>query len=145
MTSTGWSVTQVVALYVVALLVLGALDGAWLGWLAKDTYRREMGTLMTESPRLVPAALFYLAYPIAVVYFALMPLAPSAGATIGAAFFRCACLGLMAYATYNLTNLSILRGFSVKLALIDMAWGTAATGVSGAAAWAAVRWWSLRG
>jgi uncharacterized membrane protein len=143
--SPGWTGAQLVALYVVTLLVLGALDGAWLGWLAKDLYRREMGELMAASPRLVPAALFYFAYPVAVVYFGLLPLAPGSGATIGEALLRCGALGLVAYGTYDLTNLSVIRGFSMKLALIDMVWGTAVSAVSGAAAFAAVRWWALRG
>lgn len=143
MNASGWSTTQWIALYATALVVIGALDGAWLGWLAKDLYRREMGDLMAESPRIVPAALFYFLYPVAVVFFGLLPISPSSG-TVIEAFLRCAALGLLAYATYDLTNMSVIRGFSVSLALIDMAWGTLVTGVGGAAAFAAVRWWSER-
>jgi uncharacterized membrane protein len=41
-----------------------------------------------------------------------------------------ALLGLLAYGTYDLTNLAVMKGFTLKIALIDMAWGafvTAAT------------------
>ena len=51
----------------VAFLVMGALDALWLGWLALDFYQREMGALMAESVRVVPALLYYLLYPAAVV------------------------------------------------------------------------------
>lgn len=144
MDTTDWSTAQLAVLYVVALVVLGALDGVWLGWLAKDFYRSEMGALMADSPRLVPAAIFYLAYPIGLVYFALIPLSPN-DASVGHAFLRCAALGLMAYATYDLTNLSVIRGFSIRLALVDIAWGAFASGVAGAASLAAVKWWLPRG
>ena len=38
-----------------------------------------------------------------------------------------ALLGLIAYSTYDLTNLATLRGWSAKLALINLAWGTIVT------------------
>jgi len=46
----------------------------------------------------------------------------------GSAFF--------AYATYDLSNLATLRGWPLRLALVDIAWGTALT----AAAATAGRW-----
>lgn len=143
MNPTDWSTTQLAVLYAVALVVLGVLDGVWLGWLARDFYRTGMGALMADSPRWIPAAIFYLAYPIGLVWFALLPL--SAGdASVGHAFLRSAALGLLAYGTYDLTNLSVVRGFSVRLAIVDMAWGTVVSGVAGAAALAAVKWWVPR-
>jgi uncharacterized membrane protein len=42
----------------------------------------------------------------------------------------------MAYATYDLTNLAVTNGFTTKIAMIDMAWGTV---LSGAVAWAVCR------
>jgi uncharacterized membrane protein len=37
--------------YGAALLVMGILDGLWLGVVAKDFYRQEMGDLMAGSVR----------------------------------------------------------------------------------------------
>ncbi|MDG0856266.1 DUF2177 family protein [Pelomonas puraquae] len=34
--------------YLVALLVMGVLDALWLGMLARDFYRQEMGAQMAE-------------------------------------------------------------------------------------------------
>jgi uncharacterized membrane protein len=39
-------------------------------------------------------------------------------------------MGLIAYGTYDLTNLSVLNGYSVKIALIDLAWGTVLSGAT---------------
>ena len=41
-----------------------------------------------------------------------------------------ALLGLIAYSTYDLTNLATLRGWSAKLALINLAWGTIVTSLA---------------
>ena len=47
-----------------------------------------------------------------------------------------ALFGFFAYATYDLTNLATLKIWSLKVSLIDMAWGAVLTGISaGASAW----------
>jgi uncharacterized membrane protein len=38
-----------------------------------------------------------------------------------------ALLGFVAYSTYDLTNLSTLKGFPVKLVIVDLIWGTVLT------------------
>ena len=53
--------------YLAALLVMGLLDALWLGAVARDFYRQEMGALMAEQVRWVPALLFYFGYPAALV------------------------------------------------------------------------------
>ena len=122
--------------YLVALLVIGALDALWLGWLARDFYRAEMGPLMADPIRLMPAALFYLAYPAALVTLAFYP--PSA--SIGAHIARAALVGAVAYGVYDLTNRATLQGWSLKLTLVDWAWGIAVSAAGGAAA----AWWRAR-
>ena len=121
----------------VAFVVMGTFDGLWLGWLALDFYQREMGTLMTDSVRLVPAALYYVLFPSAVIYLALTPLP----ATLRSAALRSAALGLAAFGVYDLTNLATLRGYTVTMTIVDMAWGTFATAAGGSAAyrWALAR------
>jgi len=57
--------------YLSVLVALALLDAVWLGVLTQDLYRREMGGLMADSFRAVPAALFYLLYPVALVYLVL--------------------------------------------------------------------------
>jgi uncharacterized membrane protein len=121
--------------YGAALVVMGVLDGVWLAFVARDFYRQEMGELMAPTVRALPAALFYLAYPAGLVGLALQPLPSSAGA----ALWRAALVGLVAYGTYDLTNLATLRNASLKLALVDMAWGTLVSAVAGTAAYLAMQ------
>jgi uncharacterized membrane protein len=96
--------------YVAVLIAIGVLDAVWLGVIIRDFYKREMGSLMAESFRVVPAALFYLLYPLAVVYLVLM----SRPAGWVEAVLRSAVLGLAAYGAYDLTGLAIVRGWPVR-------------------------------
>ncbi|MEO8039363.1 MAG: DUF2177 family protein [Betaproteobacteria bacterium] len=122
--------------YVVAFLVLAILDGVWLGFVAREFYRRELGTLMLDSIPIAPAAAFYVLYPLGLVVLALQP----APATATGAFARSAVVGLMAYGTYDLTNLATLRGWSLRLSLVDIGWGAVVSGLAGLATW----WFILR-
>jgi uncharacterized membrane protein len=126
--------------YGAALLVVGVLDAAWLGFVARDFYRRELGDLMVDSVRALPAAAFYFGYPVGLVTLALTPLP----ASLGEAVFRSALLGLVVYGVYDMTNMATLRGWTWKLALVDLAWGTAVAAVAGAAVWHVMRWMADR-
>ena len=122
--------------YGVALLALGALDGVWLGLIAKDFYRAGLGSLMAERVNMGAAAAFYLLYPVGLVFFVIRPALD--GDAVSAALWRGALFGLFAYATYDLTNLATLRDFPARVAFVDMAWGAVASAiVSGAAFYAA--------
>jgi uncharacterized membrane protein len=123
--------------YLAALIAMAGLDALWLGWLARDLYQREMASLMASPINRLPALLFYLGYPAGLVLLALMPRPEvwSQAAT------RSALCGLVAYGTYDLTCLAILRGFSPRLAWIDMAWGTVASTIAGSIAWLVLTRW----
>ena len=125
------TVSTFLAAFGVALAVMGVLDAIWLGWLAIDFYRRELGALMTDSVRVVPAALYYLAYPAAIVFLALTP----KPASVGSAALRSGVLGMAAFGVYDLTNLATLRGYSVSMTIVDIAWGTFASALGGSAAY----------
>lgn len=123
--------------YAAALLVLGVLDALWLGWLARDFYRQQMGDQMADPIRWGPALVFYFGYPAALVALAVFP----AGQPLGLQIARAALVGLVAYGVYDLTNLATLRHWPLKLACVDAAWGTLASTISGGvAAWVAQRY-----
>jgi uncharacterized membrane protein len=102
-----------------------ALDGLWLGLLAKDFYQQGLGHLMADSPRWLPALLFYGLYPMGLLYFAVLPQSQDAG--LAQSLLRGALFGLLAYGTYDLSNLATLKGWPVQVAVVDMAWGTLAS------------------
>jgi uncharacterized membrane protein len=123
--------------FAAAYLVVATLDAVWLGWVAPGFYRREIGDLMAADIRWVPALLFYLAYPAALVALALVP----RPAVWPLALARSALVGLVAYGTYDLTNMATLKHWSLALALVDMAWGATLSALAGGAAW----WVTRRG
>lgn len=119
--------THVVAYIATAIVFLG-LDALWLSRMALGMYRRELGGLLLERPNLPVAAAFYLLYVGGIVILAIAPALGDGGWP--SVLLMGAVLGLVAYGTYDITNLSTLKGWSVKLAIIDIAWGTALTAVS---------------
>ncbi|MEO6280691.1 DUF2177 family protein [Roseateles sp.] len=128
--------SQAIKPYLAALIVMGVLDALWLGLVAKDFYREQIGAQMAEQIRWAPALVFYLAYPAALVALALFP----AGQPVATQVARAALVGLVAYGVYDLTNAATLRQWPLKLALADTAWGTfASTAAGAAAAWVAQR------
>ena len=129
--AASFNFTQAGLAYGAALLVIGALDALWLGWLARGFYRDAMGDLMRPDVLWGPALVFYLAYPVGLLMLALTPMPPSAWHAAG----RGALLGLIAYGVYDMTNLATLNGWSWRLSLVDMAWGTFVTCLAAVAAW----------
>jgi uncharacterized membrane protein len=116
--------------YAAALLAIGVLDAFWLGFVARDFYRTEMASLAAPEVRVLPALMFYLLYPVALLALALVP----APVDWTQAALRAALVGLACYGTYDLTNLATLRQWSWTLAAVDMAWGTALSAAAGVAA-----------
>jgi uncharacterized membrane protein len=121
--------------YGAALVVMAVLDAVWLGFVARDFYRQEAGEMMAAEVRKLPAALFYLAYPAGLVALALQP--QPEGASMAA--WRSALVGLIAYGTYDLTNMATLRQWSYTLTLADVAWGAFASALAGTAAFFAMQ------
>lgn len=97
--------------YISTAVVFFALDYLWLTRIAIGFYREQIGNLMLASPNFAAAGVFYLFYVVGVVYFAVMP-AVSAGSAV-TALVNGALLGLLAYGTYDMTNLATLDRKSV--------------------------------
>lgn len=116
--------------YLAFLVIFGICDALWLGVMGKLLYRPALGDLLLERIRWAPALVFYFGFPIGVVYFALMP-ALAAGSWM-LALGNGALLGLVAYGTYDLTNLATLRPWKLSITIADMIYGTAVTGLGAA-------------
>jgi uncharacterized membrane protein len=107
--------------YAVSLATFLLLDFAWLGWIARGFYRQRLGHLLSPDVRWSAAILFYLLFIAGVVTFAVLP-AVERGSLLRAVLLG-GFFGLVAYATYDLTNLATLKGFPPLVAAVDMAWG----------------------
>ena len=117
--------------WLVVVVAMVAMDVLWLGFLAKSWYQEGIGHLMAEKPKVLAALAFYVIYAVGLVVFTVAPRAGMEGwhsTALMAALF-----GLVAYATYDLSNLATLRNWPLWLSLLDMAWGSAASAVAATA------------
>ncbi|BAT61610.1 hypothetical protein GJW-30_1_04169 [Variibacter gotjawalensis] len=124
------------AAYITAFLVFGIVDLLWLSLLGAALYRPIIGELLAPSVRIAPAVVFYLAYPIGLVVFAVLPALreDSVVSAVRLGFL----FGALAYATYDLTNHATMRVWSTQITVIDIAYGAFASAVASALAYYAV-------
>jgi len=126
--------------YAATAIVLFGLDFIWLSRMF-GFYQSQMGGLLLEKPRLGYAAAFYAVYVIGVVVLVVLPSA-SAGSWVNA-LLGGALLGLVAYGTYDMTNMAVLKGYQLPVAIVDMAWGTVVTAVSATVGTLVLGWLKL--
>jgi len=108
-------------LYLIALPVFFVIDMIWLGLVAKNFYRGQIGFLMKTDFNWIAAVSFYLLFIAGLVFFVIEPAVRHGSwtsALLVGAFF-----GLLTYATYDLTNLATLKDWPLLLSFVDMAWG----------------------
>ncbi|MCA9427699.1 MAG: DUF2177 family protein [Candidatus Omnitrophica bacterium] len=125
-------------LYLATLLAFVVIDGLWLGVVAKNLYQKHLGEMLRDNPNWLAAILFYLLFIGGLVIFAILPGLQSESAKkpllLGALF------GLMTYATYDLTNLATLKGWPLKVTVVDLIWGTILAGSVSLCGFMAGRW-----
>ena len=124
-----------VVAWVATALAFAGLDAIWLSQMGPRLYRPIIGDLMSARFDAPSAIAFYLIYVSGIVFFAVLP--DLEKASLAKAAINGAALGFVAYATYDLSNQATLRGWDVKLTLIDMAWGTTLTAVASAVGYVA--------
>ena len=107
---------------IATILVFIVIDGLWLGLVARTFYRRHLGYLMAEKPNWAAAGIFYLLYALGLTVFAVIP-GTDAGSALEA-LWRGSLFGLVAYATYDLTNHATVRNWPTIVTIVDLAWGT---------------------
>lgn len=119
---------QYLVAYATTAVVFLVIDLLWLSQIAKSFYASRLGDLLLEQPNVGIAVGFYLMYVLGILIFVVIP-ALKSGEMQTALIYGCL-FGFFAYATYDLTNLATLKGWPVMVAVVDIAWGTAVTGVS---------------
>ncbi|MBE7217799.1 MAG: DUF2177 family protein [Caulobacteraceae bacterium] len=126
---------RIVFAYVATAVVFLVLDGGWLALAGPRLYRPELGSLLAEKVRPLPAVIFYLLFVAGLVGFVVQP---SLAAGWTRALVWGGAFGAIAYATYDLTCAATMRTWSVKVTVADIVWGAVASGIASAAATAIV-------
>ncbi len=111
-----------IKLYAITLPVFFAIDMLWLGVLAKNFYREQIGSLMKADVNWFAAVLFYLIFIAGMVFFVIAPALEKGSWRY--ALFAGAAFGFVTYATFDLTSLALMKDFPVLVTVVDLAWGT---------------------
>ena len=121
------SFVKIAILYVITLVIFLGIDALWLGVISKNFYRTHLGTLLRDSFNLGPALVFYLLYIVGLMVFVIVP------AVNNDSFIQAAGLGvlfgLVAYATYDLSNLATLKNWPITIVVADLLWGMCVSGM----------------
>lgn len=110
-----------IKLYILTIPIFFFVDIIWLGYLAKDFYRNNLGSIVSPTVNWPAAIGFYLVYIIGILIFAVIP-ALEKDSALKAALFG-ALFGFFTYATYDLTNLATIKEWPLRVAVIDIIWG----------------------
>jgi len=109
-------------LFVITTVIFFAIDMLWIGVIAKNFYREKLSFIFNGDVRWVPAIIFYLIFIAGIIYFVIIP-----GFTHHnwkTVLMNGAFLGLLCYATYDLTNMSTIKQWPLIVTLVDIVWGT---------------------
>ena len=122
------SLVQKITGVFILIVSLICLDAAWFIASLDSFYRPLMGALLNPSPNLWAGGIFYIIYAIGLHTFVVQPNLKEKLFT--QVILRASLFGLVAFSTYDLTALSVIQGFSIKLAIGDILWGIFAATLS---------------
>lgn len=125
-------------LYLSTFAVFLVVDFLVLSYFMKPIFARDIGPLMLETFRVLPAFLFYAFLVGVVLWFVSWP-GLVEGKSLWWVFGNAALLGAAAYGTYEFTNYAILKDWTTTLVVVDLTWGTVLTGGAAAAGVAITR------
>ena len=124
--------------YLITFSVFLAIDLVWLGFVAKDLYRRELGFLMADGTNWIAALAFYAIFILGMIVFVINPALIKGSwkyALLMGLFF-----GFITYSTYDLTNLATLKDWPIKITMIDLMWGTSLGGLVSTISFFIINW-----
>lgn len=110
-----------VKLYLLTVPVFFLIDLVWLGVVARGFYRRHLAFVLSPDVNWPAAITFYLIYIIGILLFAVVPALERA--SLARALVWGGLYGFFTYATYDLTNMALIKGWPLKIVVVDILWG----------------------
>ena len=115
-----------IVIYLICLPVTLLLDYLWLAKLMQRFYLSELGPYArvrgrTIKPVYWAAVIVYLLLPLGIVLFALPRVDPAH--LIPSSLGWGALFGLVIYGVYDMTNMSTLERWPVRMVWVDIGWG----------------------
>ena len=116
---------KLIVTYFIALISFFAIDMVWLGVITKNYYKQMLGFVLSAIPNWAAAIVFYIIYIAGILFFAVNPSLKDMDCKI--ALLNGAVLGLLCYATYDLTNMATIAKWPIQIVIIDIIWGMVIT------------------
>ena len=110
----------------IAFVLFLIIDFFWLSIAVKYIYKPSLGPLLLDKPILSAAFVFYILYIAGLTFLVLRPNIDNF--QVFESLWMGTLFGLVAYGTYDLTNLATIKGWSLKVTIIDLLWGGILTG-----------------
>lgn len=129
-----------IKLYFITFAAFLAIDAVWLALVARTFYRRYLDWLMAANPNWIAAVLFYVLFVVGILVFVVIPGVDEG--SLRTTLLRAALFGLIAYVTYDLTNLATVKDWPLTITVVDMLWGTALSTAVAYVGFVAGRWLS---
>ena len=107
--------------YVSMLVFFLVVDYIMIIKIISPIFQAAIPDLLRDQPKLAAAAVFYIFYVSGVYWFG--TLAGIRAGSVLTAILSGAFLGLLAYATYEVTNFSLLKGWTINMVILDTVWG----------------------
>ncbi len=107
--------------YVSMLVFFLVVDYIMIIKIISPIFQATIPDLLRDQPKLAAAAVFYIFYVSGVYWFG--TLAGIRAGSVLTAILSGAFLGLLAYATYEVTNFSLLKGWTINMVILDTVWG----------------------
>ena len=108
-------------LYLLTVPVFFIIDLIWLGVVAKSFYQKNLKYILSPNVNWTAAIIFYLIYIAGILIFAVLP--GVAKDSLRHAAVWGALFGFFTYATYDLTNLALLKDWPIIIVFVDILWG----------------------
>ena len=108
-------------LYLLTIPIFFVIDLIWLGVVAKSFYQKNLKYILSPNVNWTAAIIFYLIYIVGILIFAVVPAVTKDSlryAVVWGALF-----GFFTYATYDLTNLALIKDWPLKIVVVDILWG----------------------
>jgi len=116
-----------------SLVVFLTIDAVWITQVASPWMKKAVPHLMADKANLLAAFVFYVLYLAILLVLIVMPELSNKNwqPVVQKAFL----FGFAAYATYDLTNLAVMKNFPWNMAVVDMFWGGLLTAITALIIW----------
>lgn len=111
-----------------AMTFMIILDAPWLYIMSQKLYSPYLGHLLAPNPNFIAAAVFYIIYAMGLNFFVVQPLLLNNSSFLYF-FIYGAFFGMVAYATYDLTNHATMKDWPLLVTVVDIIWGAFLTGL----------------